>query len=85
MHPPGILEENLAPECHKGMVNPKEAAKVRYPNYSITTVTDRSPQSLETIEAEKTRVAKAREALPPVETMLGLDELQVSLSFSRKT
>lgn len=31
MHPPGILEENLAPEYHKGAVDPKEAAKVCSP------------------------------------------------------
>ena len=32
-------------------------------------------------DAEKRRIAAAREALPPVETILGLDEFEVRLSF----
>nr|XP_019007451.1 uncharacterized protein I206_07709 [Kwoniella pini CBS 10737]OCF46232.1 hypothetical protein I206_07709 [Kwoniella pini CBS 10737] len=57
VHPPNTLENNLAPECFKGLVNPKEVEEV-------------------TFEAEQQRVEKERNALPPVETMLGLDEIE---------
>ncbi|WVW84347.1 hypothetical protein I302_106381 [Kwoniella bestiolae CBS 10118] len=56
IHPPKTLENNLAPECFKGLVDPQAAANA--------------------YEAEQRRVNSARDALPPVETMLGLDELQ---------
>ncbi|WWC62286.1 uncharacterized protein I303_104882 [Kwoniella dejecticola CBS 10117] len=59
VHPPNTLENNLSPECFKGLVNPKEVE-----------------ESLRAFEAEQARVEKARDALPEVETMLGLEDLE---------
>ncbi|WWC88941.1 uncharacterized protein L201_003856 [Kwoniella dendrophila CBS 6074] len=59
VHPPKTLENNLSPECYKGMVDPRAVA-----------------DSLKAYEAEQERIERERNALAPVETMLGLDELQ---------
>lgn len=64
LHPPGTIENNLAPEAFKGKVDPKTAAKAAAAQ-----------------DAEKARVKAVREALPPVETILGLDEFQVCSYF----
>ncbi|RSH90017.1 Cytochrome b2, mitochondrial precursor [Saitozyma podzolica] len=59
VHPPGTLENNLAPENFKGVIDPKEAEAARL-----------------AFETEQQRLQKARNDLPPVETMLGIEELQ---------
>ncbi|GFZ48900.1 hypothetical protein JCM24511_06649 [Saitozyma sp. JCM 24511] len=59
VHPPGTLENNLAPENFKGVIDPKEAEAARL-----------------AFETEQRRLEKARGDLPPVETMLGIEELQ---------
>jgi L-lactate dehydrogenase (cytochrome) len=61
LHPPGTVENNLAPESFKGYVDPKISAVAAAKQ-----------------DAERARIADARAALPPVETMLGIDEFEVS-------
>lgn len=60
MHPPGTLENNLAPDRYKGRVDPE-----------ITAIAAAKQN------AERARIASARAALAPVETILGIDEFEV--------
>jgi hypothetical protein len=61
LHPPGTIENNLAPESLKGFVDPQISAIAAAKQ-----------------DAERNRIAEARAALPTVETILGIDEFEVS-------
>lgn len=83
IHPPDTLEKNLGPENYKGVIDPIEAAKVGHPLRPHMAAMRSRPcrltvQATEAYEAEKKKVDDARAALPDAETMLSLDELQVS-------
>jgi hypothetical protein len=41
-----------------------------------------TPQSIAAVKAELDRVDKARAAIPPVETMLGIEEIEVNSTTS---
>jgi len=76
IHPPNTLELNLTPTSLMGVIDAEEAAAVGARCLQWRYAHD---QSRAAYEAEQRRTAEGRAALPPVETILSLDDMEVKL------